>query len=78
MEVRGVLLRCLICRRHEGPFFQLPHMPPWPRERVSQSHPFQFVGLDYLEPVYVKANNGLDKMCIFLFTCLSVRAIHLE
>ena len=53
-------------------------MPPWPRERVFQSHPFHFVGLDYLGPVYVKANNGLDKIWICLFTCLSVRAIHLE
>ena len=62
VEVRSVLTQCLICRRHEGPPFQLPHMPPWPRERVSQSHPFQFVGLDYLGPVYVKAHSGLDKV----------------
>ena len=78
VEVRGVLLHCLICRRHEGASFQLPHMPPWPHKRVSQSHPFQFVGLNYLGPVYVKANNGLDKIWICLFTCLSVRAINLE
>ena len=36
------------------------------------------MGLDYLGPVYVKANNGLDKIWICLFTCLSVRAVHLE
>ena len=35
VEVRSVLTQCIICRRHEGPPFQLPHMPPWPRERVS-------------------------------------------
>ena len=28
VEVKSVLLRCLICDRHEGPSFQLPHMPP--------------------------------------------------
>ena len=61
-----------------GPSFQLPHMPPWQRERVSQSHPFQFVGLNYLGPVYVRTNNGVDKIWICLFTCLSVRAINLE
>ena len=53
-------------------------MPPWSCDRVSQTLPFQFVGLYYLGPVYVKANNGLDKNWICLFTCLSVRAIHLE
>ena len=78
VEVRSVLTRCLICRRHEGPSFHLPHMPPWPRERVSQSDPFRFVGLDYLGPVYVKAHDDFNKIWICLFTCLSVRAIHLE
>ena len=53
-------------------------MPPWPRKRVSQSDPIQFVGLDYLGPVYVKAHDDLNKIWICLFTCLSVRAIHLE
>ena len=28
VEVRSVLLCFLICRRHEGPPFQLPYMPP--------------------------------------------------
>ena len=39
-EVRKVLSKCLICRKYEGPSFQLPHMPPWPKERVSRSDPF--------------------------------------
>ena len=73
-----MLSQCLICRRHEGPSFQQPRMPPWPRERVSLSHPFQFVGLDYLGPVYVKVHSDLHKIWICLFTCLSVRAVHLE
>ena len=47
IEVRSVVSRCLVCRKHEGAPFQLPGMPPWPRERVSRSNPFQFVGLDY-------------------------------
>ena len=33
VEVKTVLSRCLVCRRHEGPSFSLPRMPPWPRER---------------------------------------------
>ena len=48
IEVRKILSQCSICRRYEVPSFQLPHMPPWPRERVSCSDPFQFVGLDLL------------------------------
>ena len=75
MEVKLVLSRCLVCRRHEGPSFSLPRMPPWPRERVAQSMPFQFVGLDYLG---LKEGKEVIKSWVCLFTCLSVRAIHLE
>ena len=57
VEVRRVLSQCLICFRYDRPSFQLPRMPPWLRERVSQSHPFQFVGLGYLGTVYVKVHS---------------------
>ena len=77
-EVRRVLSRCVVCKRHGGPSFGLPNMPPWPRERVSKSEPFQYIGLDYLGPFSVKEGNGVEKMWICLFTCLAVRAVHLE
>ena len=54
VAVRSVISRCLICRRHEDPSFSLPQMPPWPKQRVAQSAPFQFTGLDCLGPVFVK------------------------
>ena len=57
---------------------QLPKMPPWPKQRVSESLPFQFTGLDYLGPVFVKESKGITKMWICLFTCLPVRVVHLE
>ena len=76
VEVKTVLSRCLVCRRHEGPSFSLPRMPPWPRERVAQSLPFQFIGLDYLGPILVKEGSEIIWIC--LFTCLAIRAIHLE
>ena len=77
-EVRACLSHCLICRHHEGPSFTLPRMPPWPKQRVSESLPFQFTGLDYLEPVFVKEGAVITKMWICLFTCLAIHAIHLE
>ena len=61
-EVKAVLSRCLVCRRHEGPSFCLPRMPPWPREQVAQSMPFQFIGLDYLGPLLVKVGSDLVKI----------------
>ena len=77
-KVRACLSCYLICLRHEGPLFRLPRMPPWLRQRVPESLPFQFVGLDYLGPVFVKEGVKMIKMWIFLFTCLGICAMHLE
>ena len=77
-EVRHVLSRCIICKQLGGPSFRLLNMLLWPRERVSRSEPFQYIGLDYLGPLCVKVGNVIEKMWICLFTCLAIRAVHLE
>ena len=53
-------------------------MPPWAKERVGKAKPFTYVGLDYLGPIQVKEGNGVVKIWVCLFSCLAVRAIHLE
>jgi hypothetical protein len=53
-------------------------MPDLPKSRVSSSAPFTYVGLDYLGPLYIKENGETTKVWVCLFTCLAVRAIHLE
>ena len=40
--------------------------------------PFTFVRIDYLGPLLVKQEGNLAKRWICLFTCINVRAIHLE
>ncbi len=79
-SVRTVLKSCRICRREEGGPYQVPLMPPWPKERVSRSPPFTYTGVDYLGPLRIKDKKGDEsrKIWICLFTCMSVRAIHLE
>ncbi|XP_077989886.1 uncharacterized protein LOC144444347 [Glandiceps talaboti] len=68
----------MVCNKAEGGPFKMPAMPPWPRTRVSQSTPFTYTGLDYLGPMYIKDNTEICKVWICLFTCLAVRAIHME
>ena len=64
VKVKKVLSHCLVCQWHEGPLFRLPKMPPWPRARVKQSLPFQFIGLDYLGPVLVREGTEVIKAWI--------------
>ena len=54
--------------------------PPLPKSRVLQSQAFQFTGIDYAGPLYVRdqGNQTSSKVYICLFTCAAVRAIHLE
>jgi len=49
-----------------------------PADRVTASRPFQVAGIDFADPLYVKGKRPLRKCCIALFTCATVRAVHLE
>ena len=76
--VARVLRQCLLCRKHlTGPYV-MPRMPPLPRERVSESPPFTYTGLDYLGPLTVIVDGQHTKVWICLFTCMAVRAVSLE
>ena len=76
--VRSVLHSCLICCRNEGGPYQKPSITPLPSIRVRESKPFSRTGLDYLGPMYIKTSEGSKKVWVCLFTCLVIRAVHLE
>ena len=49
-----------------------------PDDRVSASIPFQVTGIDFAGTLYVKGKHPLRECYIALFTCATVRAVHLE
>ena len=54
-------------------------MAPYPRSRIEESPPFTYTGLDYLGPyVNVSQPSATQKVWLCLYTCLAIRAIHLE
>ncbi|XP_062702726.1 uncharacterized protein LOC134285619 [Aedes albopictus] len=56
-----------------------PREAPLPKARLSPYiRPFSFVGLDYFGPIQVKVGRSLVKRWVALFTCLTIRAVHLE
>ncbi|XP_073951889.1 uncharacterized protein [Choristoneura fumiferana] len=77
-QVQKVLKKCPQCVKHGGGPYALPPTPALPPERVTFSQPFTYTGIDYFGPMYVNTQQGKKKRWICLFTCLVVRAIHLE
>lgn len=80
-QVQKTIKRCITCRKHEGGSFRPPPPPPLPEGRVNRKWPFAITGIDYLGPLLIKSENDIDetkKIWIALFTCGTVRAIHLE
>lgn len=77
-QIQKILRKCSRCIKHGGGPFKLPPTPALPAERVNYSAPFTYTGLDYLGPIIVETKNGTEKRWVCLFTCLAVRALHLE
>ncbi|XP_055589555.1 uncharacterized protein LOC129741792 [Uranotaenia lowii] len=58
---------------------QVPRMAPLPEQRLTPYvRPFQYTGLDYLGPVEVTVGRRREKRYVAVFTCLVVRAVHIE
>ena len=76
--VRRVIGKCLKCRFWNArPCEQI--MAPLPNARVSPClPPFSFVGVDYFGPMLVKSRRSQVKRYRCVFTCLAVRAVHIE
>ncbi|XP_062703565.1 uncharacterized protein LOC134286020 [Aedes albopictus] len=73
-----VVRDCIFCRIYKA-VPRPPPMAPLPKARLTSFvRPFTFVGLDYFGPVLVKVGRSNAKRWIALFTCLSIRAVHME
>jgi len=66
--MKAVISRCVVCQKYEGQSFPPPLAP-----RKSE-----YVELNYLGPLYVKLGTELKKSLVCLFTCLTVRDVHLK
>ncbi|XP_075151975.1 uncharacterized protein LOC142226001 [Haematobia irritans] len=76
--VNKVTSKCTKCKiRKAAP--QQPIMGQLPVDRVTPYiRPFTYVGLDYFGPVDVTIRRQREKRWVALFTCLTIRAVHLE
>ena len=76
--VKSVLRGCFNCKRRQAPLGE-QQMADLPTDRVTpEKPPFTFVGVDCFGPFVVPRGRSHVKRYGVLFTCLSIRAIHLE
>ena len=76
--VRRIISGCVICKKVQGKALsqQMACLPP---ERIDGSHPpFYNSGLDAFGPFYTKRGRSTVKRYGIVFTCLNIRAVHLE
>lgn len=80
--VSSVIFNCVICRRLRGKM-QDQIMSDLPEDRIQADPPFTYVGLDVFGPWPVtvrktRASQAEAKRWAVIFTCMSIRAIHIE
>ena len=77
-RIRTVLSQCFDCRRLHGPSMN-QKMADLPCDRVLQNeHPFSSVGIDFFGPYIIKRGRSEVKRYGCIFTCLAMRAVHIE
>ena len=75
--VKAIIRKCVICLRFRG-LNQNQKMADLPAERLEQSSPFDYTGMDFFGPFEIKEGRKTLKRYGVVFTCLYSRAIHLE
>ena len=75
--LRSIKNKCITCRRGRAQTMT-PVMAELPTERLDASTAFANVGVDYFGPFTVKIGRRNEKRWCCLFTCLTVRAVHIE
>ncbi|XP_055590148.1 uncharacterized protein LOC129742292 [Uranotaenia lowii] len=76
--VKRIVRQCQWCKVKKT-LPRVPRMAALPLPRLATSvRPFTFVGLDLFGPLTVKVGRSQVKRWVALFTCLTVRAVHVE
>jgi len=77
-SVSKVLNKCSTCKRFNAVPFRYPKRTDFLADRVNFVHPFKHVGVDFTGFLTVKFGDDKVKMYLLIFTCLNIRAVHIE
>ena len=77
-RVKSLLCQYVICYKHCGKPYPIPDPSPLPEICTGECEPFAITGIDFTRAMYVRKFNTEAKVYICLFTCTTIRAIHLK
>lgn len=76
--IKSITSQCQKCKNSRATS-HTPEMSPLPIERVHMfEKPFFYTGMDYFGPILVTVGRRHEKRWGVLFTCLVIRAVHIE
>ena len=78
--VKNVISPCLMCKRFNSLSFRYPKITNLPKHRVNLIKPYTHTGIDFTGEIKLREQKGdkFKKMYILIFTCLQIRAVHIE
>ena len=77
-SVKNVIYPCLICKKFNALSYRYPKVTNLPKHRVNLVRPYLHVGVDFTGHIMIKDGKKERKYYLLLFTCLNIRAIHME
>ena len=78
--VKNVISTCLMCKRFNSLSFRYPKITNLPKHRVNLVKPYMHTGIDFTGEIKLREQKGdkFKRMYILIFTCLQIRAVHIE
>ena len=78
--IKKVIGNCITCKKVSGLAFRYPRFTNMPKHYVNFVTPFKYVGVDNTSHLWVvnEKDQTTSKFYLLIFTCLNIRAIHLE
>ena len=78
MVIKRILSECILCKKINAFPFRYPKRTDFVGDRVNFSRAFEHTGVDYTGHFFIKIGNETRKFYLIVFTCLNIRAVHLE